>query len=58
MNELQEALNNDFEGFIKVYQVDYLVNGYARKLYFLGRHSAYEFRDSLKHSLPPKFASS
>lgn len=54
MGELQETLNDNFEGFIRVYEVDYLVNGYARTMYFLGRHSAYEFRDSLKLALPPK----
>ena len=53
MGELQKALNDNFEGFIRVYEVDYIVNGYARVMYFLGRHSAYEFRDSLKFAIPP-----
>ena len=54
MGALHEALNDNFEGFTRVYEVDYLVNGYARTMNFLGRYAAYEFRDSLKLAIPPK----
>lgn len=54
MGELQEVLKDNFRDFIRVYEVDYIVNGYARKMYFLGRHSAYEFRDALRLAIPPK----
>lgn len=54
MGELQKALNDNFTDIIRVYEVDYIVNGYARKMYFLGQHSAYEFRDALRLAVPPK----